>query len=84
MRNESPSRLDRVGRPVDERQRRVALAHPAHHLSVDLLGRIGDPDDIVQIARPLGRAHADMSACDWSLQRPPRSRASPSRTSCQT
>ena len=47
-----------VGCPVDEWQRRVALAHPADHLDVDLLRRIGDPDDIVEVARPLGRAHA--------------------------
>ena len=36
----------------------VALEHPAHDLVVDLLGRLGEADHVVHVARPLRRAHA--------------------------
>ena len=37
---------------------RVAREHPPHDLVVDLLRRLGEPDHVVHVARPLGRAHA--------------------------
>ena len=36
----------------------VAALHPADDLVVDLLRRLGQPDDLVHVARPLRRAHA--------------------------
>ena len=37
---------------------RVAGLHPAHDLVVDLVGGLWQPDDVVHVTRPLGRAHA--------------------------
>ena len=51
--------LDRLARTRDQRQPLpIASLHPPHDLLGDLVGRLGKPDDLVHVARPLGRAHA--------------------------
>src|SRR5437016_7241908 len=50
--------LHRVDGAVDQRQTfRVTGEHPAHDLTVDLLGRLREADHFMQVARPFGRAH---------------------------
>ena len=60
----SPSRKSgrqpshRLDAAVDERQLLgVARSHAPHDLGVDLLGRLGEPDHVVHVPRPLRRAH---------------------------
>ena len=37
---------------------RVSRFHPPDDLGVDLLGRLGEPDDVVHVPSPLDGAHA--------------------------
>src|SRR5207244_8483985 len=44
--------------PFDQREvLRVTREHPVDDLAVDLLGRFRQPDHLVQVTRPFGRAH---------------------------
>ena len=56
--NAAASRGDRVERSREPgRARGVAVEHPLDDEPVDLRGRLGEPDPVVHVARPLGRAH---------------------------
>ena len=66
VRGRGESEPERAGHPangvdsaVDQGQfLGVALEQSSHDLVVDLLRRVGEPDDVVHVPRPLGRAHA--------------------------
>ena len=56
--NSGASRCTASTAPVDQRQRlAVAREQPPDDLVADLLRRLGEPDLVVHVARPLGRAH---------------------------